>query len=223
MQLVGPASSTDRCDSPAGFRLTLAIGAWLLVLAGGFGALWAYGNTAGQSGRPVAGWPGSRLVALDSARPTLVMFAHPRCPCTRASLSQLERLQGRFPGAFAIRIAFFEPAGADESWRSGFLWERARAMEDVRAAPDLEGALALRCGAATSGAVGLYAPGGELLFWGGLTPSRGHEGASVGWDALVAILSGREPSTREVAVFGCSLRGAGAPPGGGEAGDGRGA
>src|SRR5256885_6995371 len=37
-------------------------------------------------------WPaGSKLGSVPN-RPTLVLFLHPRCPCSRASLAELEQL-----------------------------------------------------------------------------------------------------------------------------------
>jgi hypothetical protein len=45
-----------------------------------------------------------------------------------------------------------------------------------------------------------------LLFSGGITPARGHEGDSAGSDAIVELVKGRIPSNviREP-VFGCTL------------------
>jgi hypothetical protein len=51
----------------------------------------------------------------------------------------------------------------------------------------------------------LYAPTGKLLFSGGITASRGHEGDNVGRSAIVSfILNGHAP-VNHTPVFGCSL------------------
>ena len=37
-------------------------------------------------------WPPSSQIPLDQTSPTLLLFLHPRCPCSRSSLAELERL-----------------------------------------------------------------------------------------------------------------------------------
>jgi hypothetical protein len=51
----------------------------------------------------------------------------------------------------------------------------------------------------------LYGQQGQLLFYGGLTASRGHEGDSAGIAAIQAILDGRQPYVAHADVFGCPL------------------
>ena len=64
-------------------------------------------------------------------------------------------------------------------------------FQRLRGFQDISGDEARRFGAATSGEALLYSPSGKLLFHGGITPSRGHEGGSVGRDALVrCVLDG---------------------------------
>ena len=52
----------------------------------------------------------------------------------------------------------------------------------------------------------LYREDGKLLFSGGVTVSRGHEGDSAGGDLLYAILSQKSPAAdQSTPVFGCRL------------------
>jgi hypothetical protein len=60
-------------------------------------------------------------------------------------------------------------------------------------------------GAATSGHVLLYRADGCLLFSGGITDSRGHAGASVGFGSIVSLLTGDTPAQTAPPVFGCPL------------------
>jgi len=193
-----------------GVVLGACFGVWLAVCAAGAGVLMVYSNRPGPQGTPnpvPTGWPLADAVPLDGVRPTLVVFAHPRCPCTKATLSQIERLQASARRGFAVRFAFYEPVGAGADWRDTALWRRAAMMPDSLAVPDPGGGLALACGAMTSGTVGLYGPDGAVRFWGGVTPSRGHEGESVGLAALREILRGEDPGRRTADVFGCSILG----------------
>ena len=70
---------------------------------------------------------------------------------------------------------------------------------------DKGGTEARRFRVAGSGTTLLYAPTGQLLFSGGVTASRGHEGASVGSEAITRwVLRGSAP-TVHAPVFGCAL------------------
>jgi len=60
--------------------------------------------------------------------------------------------------------------------------------------------------AQTSGLTLLYSVTGELLFQGGITPSRGHEGDNDGTAALEAILLKQQTQVRQTSVFGCPLQ-----------------
>jgi hypothetical protein len=57
----------------------------------------------------------------------------------------------------------------------------------------------------TSGAVLLYSSDGKLLFQGGITPARGHQGDSFGRQRILALLDGDAPDRRDAPVFGCAL------------------
>jgi hypothetical protein len=67
-------------------------------------------------------------------------------------------------------------------------------------------------GAKTSGFTALYAPDGRLLFHGGITASRGHEGDSAGAAAIVDFVVLGTASVRNTAVYGCGLVGPEARP-----------
>lgn len=181
--------------------LTLA---WAAVVGGGFVVLAAYALTPGEAHDPPARWPaGSRLVP-DPNRANLVLLAHPRCPCTRASIAELERIMSRCSGRVTAHVAFFRPKSEPESWAKTDLWRTAAGIPGVKVATDEDGAESARFGAATSGQVLLFDQSGLRVFAGGITPARGHEGDNAGLDAIVSRLSGGE-GLRQTAVFGCPL------------------
>jgi hypothetical protein len=133
------------------------------------------------------------------------MFAHPRCPCTRASLGELEKIMARCQGAVDARVVFLQPAGQSEDWCQTDLWRSAAGIPGVRVVPDVGGALARRFHAATSGQTLVYNDRGELLFSGGITLARGHAGDNPGASAIEACLAGQTPECREAPVFGCPI------------------
>jgi hypothetical protein len=93
--------------------------------------------------------------------------------------------------------------GPDVSTTS--LWQDAAEIPGVRVAADPGGASARRFAGRSSGHVVLYAPDGHLMFAGGVTPSRGHDGDSVGLEALRDAAFGRPLDRVVTRVFGCSL------------------
>ena len=72
---------------------------------------------------------------------------------------------------------------------------------------DPDGNLAARMNATTSGLCILYSADGELLFHGGITTGRGHEGESLGRVAIRDILRGRGSCRQRLPAFGCELVG----------------
>jgi hypothetical protein len=133
------------------------------------------------------------------------MFAHPHCPCTRASLAELERLVARAGGAITPWIVFYKPSTADSDWEQTDLWRKAQAIPGAHVATDIDGQLAQRFGASTSGHTLVYDAGGHLAFSGGITSARGHEGDNAGRDAVIALLKAEPSETSENPVFGCPI------------------
>jgi hypothetical protein len=152
--------------------------------------------------------PAAQRDLLDAHRPTLVVCAHPHCPCTRATLDELDRIAARCANDVRLHVLFSSAPDLGETWTRTDLWEQAARIPGVDVRADPSGAIACALGARTSGEVLLYSTNGRLLFHGGITSARGHAGDNAGEDAVVAIAHGREPAVTETAVFGCRLVGA---------------
>jgi hypothetical protein len=180
---------------------------WLLLVGTGFFILSNYENARGAAGDAPRNWPQETSIVRDQRRETLVMFAHPQCPCTRASLEELNRLLARCSGRIAAQVWFFKPDGFPTDWTRGGLWRSAAAIPGVRVREDSNGAQARLFGAETSGYVLLYNSAGRLLFKGGITAGRGHAGDNAGENAIVSLLDGEEDSLTQTPVYGCALLG----------------
>jgi hypothetical protein len=131
------------------------------------------------------------------------MFVHPRCPCSRASLNELERLTTRLGGRLVARVVFVRPLDAPPGWERTDTWRRA--IEVVGAQAISVQADAAGDPARTSGSVTLFDADGQALFRGGITSSRGHEGESVGFQRIVSLVERGTADARESPVFGCGL------------------
>ena len=178
---------------------------WLSMVAGGIAFLWSYESTPGVAAAPLEQWPaGSRLHRSDD-RATLVMLAHPHCPCTRASINELSRLMTQAQGRVAAYVLFVKPTDFPDGWEKTDLLTSAAAIPGVTVVRDDEGVEAARFHAATSGQTMLYDAGGKLLFSGGITKGRGHAGDNAGRTAIVSLLNTNEAGLRDTPVFGCPL------------------
>jgi hypothetical protein len=186
--------------------LRLAGVAWVVALGIGFTILWRYESTPGDARLAAARWPSDSALERTPDRETLVLFAHPRCACTRASLAELRGLLPRLPRALRAYVVFLVPDGVAEGWESSDLWQTAAAIPGVDVRVDREGRESERFGATTSGATLLYDPEGRLLFSGGLTATRGHQGDSFGQHRILALLGDGQADRNTSPVFGCALR-----------------
>jgi hypothetical protein len=198
----------------------LALVTWGVIVIGLHGLLEGYSARPGELGNYSSpGDPGhlgasraGERSAAAAAGPTLTLFAHPRCPCTRASLEQLDRLvalAGR--DALRVRIAFYRPAGSDPSFAATDLRDHASRIPGAIVLDDVGGELAKRHDARTSGLV--LIDDGELgeRFRGGITAARGHAGDSRGSAAVLALARGEVAADALAPVFGCDLLGESPP------------
>ena len=179
--------------------------AWAICVVAGFGSLYIYKARPGAAGTTVARWPAATRLALDRTRPNLVMLAHPHCPCTRASLRELAKLLARVRDRVRPHVVFVRPDGVADDWERTELWRSAAAIPGVTVAIDEHGDEARRFGIETSGHVVLYDATGTLLFRGGITASRGHEGDSFGQQRIVSLLTTHTADRSDAPVFGCGL------------------
>jgi hypothetical protein len=178
---------------------------WGLLVGSGLFLLARYASTPGEPGTRGQRWPLECPVSLDPIRPTLLMFLHPRCPCSRASLSELERVLAFVGDRVKVHVFLYRPMRAEEGWERTELCDRACAIPFVRVWSDVGGIEAGRFDASTSGFVLLYNPDGRLFFQGGITPLRNHEGDNVGSLAVKRMVMQTSRDFAEAPVFGCPL------------------
>ena len=178
---------------------------WVSAMVAGFMVLEREEFTPVASTQVVASFPPDSAIQLASDKPTLVMFLHPYCPCSRASLHELDELLAETQNKVSMTIVFTIPKGIEPGWEQGVLWKSAAALPGVRIMRDEGGVEALRFGVKGSGHTLLYDASGRLLFSGGITPSRGHEGDSEGRSAIVDFVHNGHASVSHTPVFGCSL------------------
>ena len=186
-------------------RLVLLCAIWLLTISAGIATILKYENTNGAVGTTLGHWPSVAQISFDTTHDTLVLFAHPKCPCTRATVGELNRIMTQCHGQLVAHVFFLQPAVFSADWVHSGLWSTAAAIPGVTVQADPRGLIGQKFGAQTSGYVLLYNPAGQLLFSGGITGSRGHAGDNAGEDAIIALVNGQNTGLTHTSVFGCSL------------------
>jgi len=188
-----------------GVLFVLGGGLWIFVITAGFSILAHEEFTPVANLPQVSIFPRASGIKLASDKPTLLFFAHPHCPCTRASLHELDGLLSNTGSKVSVLIVFIIPKGVQPGWEEGDLWNSAANIPGIRVLRDQDGREATRFGVKGSGHVLVYDPSGKLLFSGGITPSRGHEGDNPGRSAVIDLVLNGHTLVNHTPVFGCSL------------------
>lgn len=190
-------------------RLVAAGVLWTLAVGLGMTRLLEYENTPARPAVNAPSWPQASSLVRRRGYLTLVVLAHPRCPCTRATLGELEILAAQTNGLLDIHVVFLHSDAFD--YQSD-LWRAAVRLPGANVIVDSGGKEIGRFGALASGHVLLYDVQGKLVFSGGITSARGHSGANAGRDAIIALARQGRAEVSSTPVFGCGLHDSEAAP-----------
>jgi hypothetical protein len=192
-------------------RILLALAAvWGTAAISGLSVLAHYSANSGVAS-VARDWPAGTGIDRPRDRFFLLIFVHPDCPCSEATLEELNRLRTKAGEHLAVTIVFSKPTATEEDLRHTTLWNQASVITNVKLMADIGGAEAARFDASTSGQVLLFDATGRLRFRGGITASRGHAGDNDGEDCIIAILAGSMPPIQQTPVYGCRLFDASSP------------
>ena len=208
-------TSLHPCGSAAERRHSLKLVPWvfstLMVLwlggvASGFYVLFNYSTTPGASRPAHLTWPQESRLVRSTTEPTLLMFLHPHCPCSRASIEELNRSLAQINQHVRAFVVFVRPFERQSSWVETDLWRTAQSLPAAQVIEDVDGVEARRFGAKTSGATFVFDLSGALRFSGGVTAGRGHMGGNPAQAAVVRALTVSDAAaTARFPVYGCSL------------------
>jgi hypothetical protein len=179
--------------------------AWVAGVAWGLQKIQVYSTTPGATAVAPASWPGSPTLKPAAGKSTLVMFIHPQCSCTRASLAELQAILDETRGALSVWVVVLKLNEMPDEWTRSGTWEAARHMTGVTVVEDVEGTEADRFGASTSGDTVLYDAESHLQFHGGITAARGHVGNNTGRQRVVSLVTKGEADSHTHEVYGCGL------------------
>lgn len=188
------------------FILSAVVLGWISAVIWGGWSLVRYATAPGAQKAAPMRWPAASGLVAAPGGDTLVMFVHPKCPCSRASVSELNVIMNAHRTGVSAIVVFLRPGGVEEDWTRTDLWNDVGSIPGTTRVVDDGGREADRFGALTSGQVVLYDPGGNLMFSGGITDSRGHAGDNVGRQTVLRMLDSETAETDRHAVYGCPLQ-----------------
>ena len=120
-------------------------------------------------------WPEGSAIPRDRRRPTLLIFLHPRCPCSLASLGELADILERSRDRVSTHAVVLDSPLLESGGRSA-IDQALAGLPQIAIHRDTAGAEAGRFKATTSGHLMLYDVQGRLVFSGGITAAPGPPG-----------------------------------------------
>lgn len=153
-------------------RKMLFVSTWGIACAAVFIVVWRFEATPGPAVASLQEWPRGCAIERTPGANSVILFLHPGCPCSMASIEELRLGIGKGWNG-DVHVVAYSPDGENEDWVHGEQWEAASKIPRAKLHVDPGGRLARQFNAVTSGHAAFYDGGGRLLFAGGLTPSRG--------------------------------------------------
>ncbi len=178
---------------------------WLSLSFYGMYVLFKYSAFPGLDGEPPKRMISKTQVKHKKNIPTLIVFLHPRCPCSRATISELGVIISKAQNPLNLNIVFFKPSIFPESWTMTDLWDSAKRIPNAKLIADNGGKEIKQFCVKTSGHVLLYNSREDLVFSGGITASRGHLGDNEGRQAVLSLLNREKSNVSKTKTFGCQL------------------
>lgn len=186
------------------YFLVFVVTIWTISVGIGFVWMTDYSTRPGIPAVVSAKLPPNIFSDSDSKLPKLILFIHPKCSCSRATLGELERIVAVTKDLVEVKIIFYKPDSEPSEWVETGFWQRAKTIPGVKISTMSEEEIE-KFGVITSGQTLLYDSDGNLVFSGGITLSRALEGDNKGRQIIETYLQGGKVLDREAPIFGCSL------------------
>jgi len=177
---------------------------WTVTVGAMFRAIRAFEATPGRAANPLAVWPAESHIPRAAGEWRLVMLIHPHCSCSRASISELQRVIEKSPASLQTYVVVYRPKDFPAGWEKTDVFVSASHLPRTHILLDQDGHEASIFHGFTSGQTYLYDGDGKLRFSGGITLLRGHAGFNSGSAEVMQIANTRS-GTATHPVFGCAI------------------
>ena len=148
-------------------------------------------------------FPQNQQITFDKTKANLILFIHPFCPCSYATVNELKRVLAKTNADIAINVVFIKPKGLSDI-KKNELYQKISLIKGTNIIFDKNNVIAEEFKTNTSGSILLYNKNGNLIFQGGITGGRAEEGDNLGKSKLIEALK-KESGQWQSPIFGCSL------------------
>jgi len=186
------------------FALVIAALLWTTTIGAMYRAIRRFESTPGRAADALASWPAASRIPRAPGEWRLVMLIHPHCSCSRASISELERIIEKSPPSLRTYIVVYRPSDFAQGWEKTDVFTAASHLPRTRIVLDQDGHEARLFHGFVSGQTYLYDGDGKLRFSGGITLLRGHAGFNSGSAEVMHIVNSNAGSGTHP-VFGCAI------------------
>ncbi|MCC9601701.1 hypothetical protein LOC67_14170 [Stieleria sp. JC731] len=138
-------------------------------------------------------------------RKCILFFYQPGCPCTVAAARNLQRISPLLDPHPDILAFAYQPDNAPSNWLKKRSTETLNRITSTKVIIDTNGKIAGSLGVKTSGHCIVYSKARGVIFSGGLTPLRGHEGTGPSLTQFTHCINDQDEPFTEWPVFGCSI------------------
>jgi hypothetical protein len=184
--------------------LVMAALLWTATIGAMVHAIRRFESTPGRGADALDSWPAASRIPRAAGEWRLVMLIHPHCSCSRASMSELERIIEKSPRSLRTYIVVYRPSDFAQGWEKTDVFMAASRLPRTRIVLDQDGHEARLFHGFTSGQTYLYDGDGKLRFSGGITLLRGHAGFNSGSAEVMHIVRSNTGSGTHP-VFGCAI------------------
>ena len=184
--------------------LILAALLWTTTIGAMVHAIRRFESTPGRAAEARDSWPAASRIPRAPGEWRLVMLIHPHCSCSRASITELERIIEHSPPSLRTYIVVYRPSDFAKGWEKTDVFTSASRLPRTRIVLDQDGHEARLFRGFTSGQTYLYDGDGKLRFSGGITLLRGHAGFNSGSAEVIEIAKSKSGSGTHP-VFGCAI------------------
>lgn len=183
----------------------ILVAVWFGLAVTGSLVLTSYASRPALRSSTVVVWPSETKLNRSPGRKNLLMFLHPKCGCSIATVRQLAIVLSKAEANVSVTGVFYCPADESVEWTKTDVWRRCSHLPDVTCVVDRGGIEAARFGASASGHLLLFDDSLQRRFDGGITKSRGHDGHCFSAESLSQLLVGLNPDNTSFPVYGCPI------------------
>ncbi len=186
-------------------RVFFASSIWFLLLLAAFYLITDYSLKSESKNPDIQKWPKESTLSMSQNKYTLITAIHPKCACSFATINELNRLLVTLHSDLSLLFLIYTPTG-EEEWKESPLVKKLQALPSSQLVIDLDGKEAAKFELSVSGECQLFSPEGSLLFSGGITASRAHEGDALGQTMIKTAIVKATTEVNTTPAFGCPIK-----------------